>query len=101
MRPVPPRPRHLQGPEIGYGAGLRIPEDVIFFADEGGAWQVGVDWDTVLTAWFVCLAATAQPDEYAREVVRVVDEFEHHAREGHLKKARAAATPAQRKAIRT
>lgn len=26
--------------------------DVIFFADEGGSWQVGVDWERVLPPWF-------------------------------------------------
>ena len=76
-------------------------DDVIFFADEGGEWQVGVDWPAVLPAWFACLAATADPDEYAMAVVRVVDEFERHAREKHLKKARALASPAQRRALRT
>jgi hypothetical protein len=27
-------------------------DDVIFFADEGGSWQVGVDWAKVLPLWF-------------------------------------------------
>src|ERR1700722_5133781 len=34
-------------------------DDVIFFADEGGSWQVGVDWNSVLPAYFRCLADTA------------------------------------------
>jgi len=35
-------------------------DDVIFFADEGGSWQVGVDWARVLPAWFKVLSATAE-----------------------------------------
>jgi hypothetical protein len=38
-------------------------DDVIFFEDEGGAWQVGVDWARVLPVWFKVLAATAGPEE--------------------------------------
>jgi hypothetical protein len=25
-------------------------DDILFFADEGGSWQVGVDWENVLPA---------------------------------------------------
>ena len=32
-------------------------DDVIFFADEGGSWQVGVDWAKVLPVWFKARAA--------------------------------------------
>lgn len=74
-------------------------DDIIFFADEGGAWQVGVEWDVVLPAWFACLAATAPPEEFAHEAVWVVDAFERNVRDKHLKAARAAANPAQRKAL--
>ena len=79
----------------------RGEDGVIFFADEAGAWQVGVEWDVVLPAWFACLAATVSPDEYASSVVWVVDEFEGQARDRHLKNASAAATPAQRKALKS
>ena len=89
--------------EICFGLLRRIDEcndDIIFFADEGGSWQVGVDWIKVLPAWFVCLSATAEPDQYARSVVELVDEFDESRREKHLSAARRAATPAQRKALR-
>ena len=39
----------------------KVPDDVVFFADEAGSWQVGVDWDKVLPAGFTCLAKTAEP----------------------------------------
>jgi hypothetical protein len=43
-------------------------DDVIFFADEGGSWQVGVDWAKVLPVWFKVLSVTAEPEEYAERI---------------------------------
>lgn len=74
-------------------------DDIVFFADEAGSWQVGVDWAKVLRAWFVCLSATTKPADYACRVVELVDEFAKHDRKKHLMAARRAATPAQRKAL--
>ena len=54
--------------DILFGLLDRIDEcrdDIVFFADEGGAWQVGVDWDRVLPAWFKVLSATAGPESTA------------------------------------
>lgn len=34
-------------------------DDVIFFADEAGSWQVGVSWERILPFWFKVLSATA------------------------------------------
>jgi hypothetical protein len=50
-------------------------DDVIFFADEGGAWQVGVDWAKVLPAWFRVLSATSSPAEYAERITTLL---QHH-----------------------
>jgi hypothetical protein len=88
--------------EICFGLLRHIDEcldDVIFFADEGGSWQVGVDWDKVLPAYFVCLSSTAQPEEYAARVIGIVDEFQHYARDRHLSAARRVGTPSQRQAL--
>lgn len=79
-----------------------IDEDsdaIIFFADEAGSWQVGVDWAKVFPAWFLCLSRTTEPEEYARRVVEAVDEFERFARDKHLAAARRLGTAAQRKAL--
>jgi hypothetical protein len=76
------------------------PDDVIFFADEAGSWQVGVDWNNVLPAYFRCLSATTQPDEYASRVVAIVEEFERHSRERHFAAARRIGTPQQRQALK-
>jgi len=79
----------------------RIDEggDDVFFADEAGAWQVGVDWEEVLPPWFACLARTASPDEFAQAVARVVEGFDAHASRKHHVAARRVATAAQRNAL--
>jgi hypothetical protein len=78
----------------------RIDEDdVVFFADEGGSWQVSVDWPRVLPAWFRCLAATAEPEEYARLVNELIKEFVRRDAPKYLAKARAAATREQKAAL--
>ena len=74
-------------------------DDVIFFADEAGAWQVGVDWKKVLPVYFASLANTAGPEEYARLARGVVNDFDNHAPDLHLREARSAATPAQQEAL--
>lgn len=74
-------------------------DDVVFFADEAGSWQVGVDWMEVLPAWFVCLAPTVEPDEYARRVVGVVDRFASYYRDSLLSIAAETGSPEQKKTL--
>lgn len=45
------------------------------FADEAGAWQVGVHWEKVLPPWFNVLSATAEPEVYSH---RTVGLLKHH-----------------------
>jgi len=47
-------------------------DDVVFFASEGGSWQVCVDWKSVLPAWFRLLSPTVGPEEYVQRVVLMV-----------------------------
>ena len=75
-------------------------DDVIFFADEAGSWQVGVDWRTVFPAYFRCLAGTATADEFATNVDRAIADFADHERPRHLAAARKVASAAQRAALR-
>ena len=72
---------------------------MIFFADEGGSWQVGVQWAKVLPAWFACLARTADPDLYARRVIEVIDEFDRPSRWQRVSEAERVGTPEQRRAL--
>jgi hypothetical protein len=58
-----------------------------------------VDWQTVLSAWITCLSATAEPDEYSRRIVDVVDRFVKYDRDKHLTTAARKASAAQREAL--
>ena len=74
-------------------------DDVIFFADEGGSWQVGVDWERVLPPWFRVLSATAAPREYAQRVTALLKHHYNYGRDKMLAIARKTATPEQRTAL--
>lgn len=74
-------------------------DDVVFFADEAGAWQIPVDWRTVLPAWFTSLAAVAEPEDFAANVVLAVDHHVRYDRDRYLEMAHRVATAPQRKAL--
>jgi hypothetical protein len=74
-------------------------DDVIFFAGEGGSWQVGADWPKVLPVWFKALSATAEPDEYAQRVVAFLSRHYSYGRDKMLAIARRTGSPDQRKAL--
>jgi len=74
-------------------------DDVIFFADEGGSWQVGVDWAKVLPVWFRVLSATAGPEEYAGRITDLLSCHYSYGREKMLAFARRTATAQQRKSL--
>ncbi len=50
-------------------------DSIIFFADEAGSWQVGVDWREVMPAWFRCLSVSAKPADYAARVHALIGFF--------------------------
>lgn len=75
-------------------------DSVIFFADEAGSWQVGVDWRLALPAYFQCLADRAPPDEFAREVDRAISDFSEYDRPKHLAAARGIANAEQTAALK-
>jgi len=74
-------------------------DDVIFFADEGGSWQVGVEWKEILPAWFKVLAATAGSVEFAERVVLLVGSHCNYDRDKMLSAACEVAAPDQRKEL--
>ncbi len=83
---------------------LRIDEgfdDIIFFADEGGSWQVGVDWKKVFPAWFKVLSATSKPEEYAARVWEMLSSHYTYGRKEMLTIASQTATRDQREALNT
>lgn len=76
------------------------PDSVIFFSDEAGTWQVGVDWRTVFPAYFRCLAEVAAAEDFAREVDRSISDFSNYDRTRHLAAARRVASAQQKAALR-
>jgi hypothetical protein len=74
-------------------------DDIIFFADEGGSWQVGVDWPKVLPVWFKVLSATAEPEEFAERITALLSCHYNYGRDKKLTIARRTATTHQRKAL--
>ena len=74
-------------------------DDIVFFADEGGAWQVWSDWRQVFPAYFRALASVASPDEFAQNVVTIVDEFDRHQRVEYFSVAQKFATAEQKKSL--
>ena len=75
-------------------------DEIVFFADEGGSWAIDVNWHIALPAYFRCLAETASPEDYAREVDRAIKDFSEYHRPGHLAAARRTADAAQKAALR-
>lgn len=73
--------------------------EFIFFADEAGSWQVGVSWETVLPAWFRCLAATATAEEYARLSYGMICYYEHYRAKDLIHVAMELANLEQRTAL--
>jgi hypothetical protein len=71
-------------------------ENIIFFADEAGAWQVGVDWDRVLPRWFKVLSETAGSEEYGQRIVGLLKDHYGQGSARMLALARRIATPQQR-----
>jgi hypothetical protein len=98
-----PGPPLREAFELLFGLLRHIDEghdDVVFFADEGGSWQVGVDWRAALPAYFRCLAHSASPEGFAREVGRAIKDFADHERPRHLTAARRVASAEQKTALR-
>ncbi|MDH3209009.1 MAG: hypothetical protein OEL91_01270 [Burkholderiaceae bacterium] len=88
--------------EILFGLLRHIDEgrdDVIFFADEGGSWNLGVDWPRALPAYFRCLAETTTAEEFTRTVDQVITDFVEHDRGRYLSEAWRVATAAQQASL--
>jgi hypothetical protein len=98
-----PGPPLREAFELLFGLLRHIDEghdDVVFFADEGGSWQVGVDWRAALPAYFRCLAHSTSPGDFARAVGRAIKDFADYERPRHLTAARRVASAEQKAALR-
>lgn len=95
----PEHTREALGLLIGLLRDVDDENDIVFWADEGGSWQVSIDWKEIMTFWFKALAATAEPAEYAQEATNAVNGIYGLEREQYLRLARKHASPNQRKAM--
>lgn len=75
-------------------------DDIIFFADEGGSWQVGMDWNQVLPCYFKTLAAVTSTKEYVQSVVDILKTHIDYKRDEYFGPALKAAKPSQKKALK-
>jgi hypothetical protein len=64
--------------------------------DDGGSWQVGVDWKQVLPAWFTVPSATTEPEEYAQQITGLLERHYSRGSTRMLGVARKIAMPARR-----
>lgn len=97
--PPPEHTREALGLLIGLLRDVDDDNDIVFWADEGGSWQVGIDWKEIMTFWFKALAATAEPAEFAQAATNAVNGIYGLEREQYLRLARKHASPDQRKAL--
>lgn len=79
----------------------RFDTDIVFFADEAGAWQVGVHYPTVLPAWFRTLSPALEPEAWAATVLDAIAHFGEASSDDILAAARELATAPQREALTT
>jgi hypothetical protein len=97
-----PRAPAREAFELLFGVLRHIDEcqdDVIFFSDEPGSWKVYGNWRPALAGYFQCLADTASPTDFAREVDRVIKDFAERERPHHLAAAQRVASSEQVRAL--
>ncbi|HTP29097.1 MAG TPA: hypothetical protein VMK12_25975 [Anaeromyxobacteraceae bacterium] len=98
-----PRPQLREAFDLLFALLRRLdsdPDSIVFFADEAGSWQVDVDWQAALPAYFRCLAEGTPADEYARVVHQAIEDFADRERPRHLAAARRVANAEQKAALR-
>lgn len=75
-------------------------DDIVFFADEGGAWQIGVKWDQVLPCYFKALATVTKSKEFAEKVINIVKAHADYYSDQYFQLAIKVAKPSQIKALK-
>lgn len=76
-------------------------DDVVFFADEAGTWQLGIPWPTVRPVWIAAFATRADPATFGATVANRIRHFDRAGRDRYLAIAAAAASEAQRRELTT
>jgi hypothetical protein len=62
-------------------------DTIIFFADEAGAWQVGVDWEEVVPAYSSTLSELEAPETCAKQSLGLVNRFASYKRDDLVRAA--------------
>ena len=71
-------------------------DNIVFLDGKGSSRDFPIEWTLVLPAYFRTLADTTEPSEYAREVLRAIDDFASTHRAGLIADARQRAHRSQR-----
>lgn len=67
--------------------------EILYFADEGGAYEIDVPWESVLEAWFDCFARHAEKDgSYERRVSALIERSRDRAGEASQRLAQVVST---------
>jgi len=74
-------------------------DDIVFWADEGGTWQVEVDKDRLQRAWFEGLAKTASDGDYVEAAKVAIGMVWERERTAVVQLVRRVASASQRKAL--
>ncbi len=74
-------------------------EEIVFWADEGGSYEVTPGWQEVLPRYFACLSRNVEATEYVARVLNALEYGYNFERDMYLQSARDVATPAQQEAL--
>jgi hypothetical protein len=75
-------------------------DSIIFFADEGGSWQVWSSWEALIPPYCQALSAIAKPKEYAEKIFNLIKHNDVHQPEKRLEQALLIGSAAQKKALK-
>lgn len=75
-------------------------EDIIFLADEHGAWQIGCDWKALIPLWLSSLQRVSDPAHYADTVLEMVEGLGYGKPAGLEEMAFDHASPEQQRELR-
>jgi hypothetical protein len=75
-------------------------DSIVFFADEGGAWQVWSSWEKLIPPYCQALAAIAKPKEYAQKIFDLIQKNDRHDSDQHFQQALSIANAPQKKALK-
>jgi hypothetical protein len=75
-------------------------DSIIFFADEGGSWQVWSSWEELIPAYCQALSAITKPKEYAQKIFDLVKQNDIRQPEQKLQEVLLISSAGQKKALK-